>query len=171
MLTSVIETMGYGKFTPTDLNKSLTGKNISVRQSMGETTNEIGGRSDIKNIESLLQLNYLELTEPRLDPSLFNGYVSKMQMQLKFIKSNPQAAFVDTLVNVMYNNNPLRPMVIPTEAQIKSINPQRAVEIYKNEFGKADGYHFFFVGNIDENTLKPLLEQYFGFPANKWKRT
>lgn len=160
MLTSVIETMGYGKFTPTDLNKSLTGKNISVRQSMGETTNEIGGRSDIKNIESLLQLNYLELTEPRLDPSLFNGYVSKMQMQLKFIKSNPQAAFVDTLVNVMYNNNPLRPMVIPTEAQIKSINPQRAVEIYKNEFGKADGYHFFFVGNIDENTLKPLLEQY-----------
>lgn len=160
MLGSLVETMGYGKFTPTDLSKALAGKNISLQHSMDETTNEVDGRSDVKNIESLLQLNYLELTEPRLDQNLFTGYISKMQMQLKFIKSNPQAAFVDSLVTVMYNNNPLRPVVIPSEAEIKSLSAQRAVEIYKKEFASADGYHFFLVGNVDENTLKPLLEQY-----------
>lgn len=160
MLGSLIETMGYGKFTPTDLSKALAGKNIALQHAMDETTNEVEGRSDIKNIESLLQLNYLELTAPRLDQNLFNGFVSKMQMQLKFIKSNPQAAFVDSLVTVMYNNSPLRPVVIPSETEMKSLNAQRAIDIYKKEFASADGYHFFLVGNVDEATLKPLLEQY-----------
>lgn len=160
MLGELIETMGYGKFTPTALTKTLTGKNVGLQPAMTETTNIVEGRSDIKDLESLFQLNYLQLTQPRLDQELFNGFSGKMQMQLKYIKSNPQAAFVDSLVTVMFNNNPLRPIAVPSEKDIKSLNAQRAVDIYKKEFSTADGYHFFLVGNVDENTLKPLLEQY-----------
>jgi zinc protease len=160
MLSEVIETMGYGKFTPTDLSKTLAGKNVGLMPSMSEISNNVDGRSDVKNFESLLQLNYLQLTQPRLDEDLLKAFTGKMQMQMKFIKSNPKAAFIDSLVTVMYNNNPLKPIVLPSEADLNSLNAKRAIEIYKKEFSTADGYHFFIVGNIDENTLKPLLEQY-----------
>jgi zinc protease len=156
----IIETMGYGKFTPTNLQKALAGKNIGLMPSMDEISNSIEGRSDVKDLESLMQLTYLQLTQPRLDESLLKAYVGTMSMQLKNITANPQMAFVEKLVAEMYNNNPLRPVVIPTDADLKSLNAQRAIEIYKNEFSTADGYHFFIVGNVDENTLKPLLEQY-----------
>ncbi|KOS08299.1 hypothetical protein AM493_09875 [Flavobacterium akiainvivens] len=160
MLGDIIESMGYGDFTPTDLEKALAGKNIGLMPSMGEITNVVSGRSDVKDLESLFQLNYLQLTEPRFDESLFNAFVSTMSTQLKFAKSNPQIAFVDALINDMYNGSPLKPIAIPTDADLKALNAKRAVEIYKNEFSTADGYHFFIVGNVDEAKLKPLLEQY-----------
>jgi zinc protease len=83
-----------------------------------------------------------------------------MNTQLKFIKANPQAAFVDTLFKVLYNNNPLAPIRIPSEQDLASIDPARCIEIYKNQFSNAAGFHFFIVGNVDEATLKPLIEKY-----------
>ena len=43
----------------------------------------------------------------------------------------------------------------------------RALDIYRNEFSSANGYHFFIVGNVDEATALPLLETYLGsIPAS-----
>ena len=162
MLPEIIETMGYGKFTPTALTKTLAGKNIALRSSMTEVSDVTDGTSDVKDLENLFKLNYLRLTQPRVDAELLKGLTGKMLMQMKFIKSNPQFSFVDTLITVMYNNNPLKPVVLPSEADLNAFKAAQAVAIYKKEFGTADGYHFFIVGNVDENTLKPLLEQYIG---------
>lgn len=160
LMSEVIESMGYGKYTPTELSKALAGSNISLVPSMSETESMLSGNSDVKSFEKLLQLNYLQLTEPRKDEELLKGFVGKMSTQLKFVKANPQIAFVDTMIKVAYNNDPKTPMIFPTEADLKSISANRAIEIYKNEFSNADGFHFFIVGNIDEATLAPLLETY-----------
>lgn len=159
-LTEIISAMGYGNFTPSELTKALSGKNVSVNIGFGETTNAINGNSDVKGLEDLLQLTYLKLTSPRIDKELADGHISKMKNQLKFVKSNPQFAFIDTLINSMYNNSPLKPIIIPSEDDLNNVNVDRIVDIYKNEFSNADGFHFFIVGNVDEATLLPLLEQY-----------
>jgi len=159
-LPDVIESMGYGQFTPTALTDALSGKTVGLLPSMGETTAEIKGNSSVKDFESLLQLTYLQLTEPRKDEGLFNGFIGTMKMQLMFMGKNPQVAFVDTLTKTLYHNDPLRPIQIPTTDDVARINMDRVLEIYRNEFGNADGFHFFIVGNVDENTIKPLLEKY-----------
>lgn len=159
-LTTVIGTMGYGQFTPTALSDFLSGKNVSLNADMGASSNVVDGSSSVKDFQTLLELNYLKLTEPRMDTDLFQGFITKMETQLKFIKANPQAAFVDTLFKVMYNNNPLAPIRIPSEKDLNSINPSRCIDIYKTQFGNATGFHFFIVGNVDEANLKPLLEKY-----------
>src|SRR5699024_4110817 len=42
----------------------------------------------------------------------------------------------------------------------------RRVLFRSNQFGNADGFHFFIVGNVNEATLKPLLEKYLaGLPV------
>jgi len=159
-LADVIESMGYGQFTPTALTDALSGKTVGLVPALGETTSDVNGNSSVKDFESLLQLNYLQLTEPRKDEALFNGFVGNMKMQLQFMGGNPQVAFIDTLGKTLYNNSPLTPIMIPTVSDVEKIDMNRVLDIYKNEFSNADGFHFFIVGNVDESTLKPLLEKY-----------
>jgi len=159
-MADVIEAMGYGQFTPTQLTDALSGKTVGLVPAMDDITSELKGNSSVKDFESLMQLTYLQLTQPRKDDALFGGFINTMKMQLQFLGQNPQVAFFDTLGKAMYNNDPRRPIQVPTVADVEKINADRVLEIYKNEFSNADGFHFFLVGNVDESTLKPLLEQY-----------
>lgn len=162
-LTDVIETMGYGQFTPTALNNFLAGKNADVSMAMGNASNAVNGSSSVRDFKTLLELNYLKLTEPRMDQNLYEGFLTKMETQLKFIKANPQVSFIDTLVKTMYGNSPLAPISVPTEAILHQIDPNRCIEIYKQQFGDASGFHFFLVGNVDKiKDLKSLIEEYIG---------
>lgn len=169
-MTEVIEAMGYGKFTPTELTDALSGKTVSLLPKMGEITSELDGKSSVKDFESLMKLTYLQLTEPRKDEGLYGGFIGTMKMQLQFLGGNPQVAFIDSMVKFMYNNDPRRPIAVPTAADIEKINMDRVLDIYKNEFSNADGFHFFLVGNVDENEIKPLLEKYIAsLPAKGTK--
>lgn len=159
-LSSVVEAMGYGRFTPTAMSDALSGKTISLTPKMEDVTSELSGGSSVKDFESLMQVLHLQLTSARRDEALFSGFMNTMKTQLQFLGSNPQIAFFDTLGKVMYNNDPRRPIMVPTTADIEKINMDRVLDIYKNEFSNADGFHFFIIGNIDESKIKPLLEQY-----------
>ncbi len=159
-MTEVIESMGYGKFTPTELTDALTGKTVELLPRMGEITSELDGKSSVKDFESLMQLTYLQLTEARKDEGLYGGFISTMKMQLQFLGSNPQVAFIDTMIKTMYHNDPRRPIAVPTTADVEKIDMNRVLDIYKNEYSNADGFHFFIVGNVDESTIKPMLEKY-----------
>jgi zinc protease len=160
--TDVADAMGVSNFTPSDLEKVLAGKEISVNCSMTEIEDRVKGNSTVKDFESMLQLTYLMLTQPRKDDGLFNAYKQKQQMMLQFMTSNPQAAFFDTTVKTLYDNNPLARMVIPKSSDFDNLTLDRSMAIYKDEFCNADGYHFFIVGNINPEQALPLIETYLG---------
>jgi zinc protease len=142
------------------LTDVLSGKTIGLVPEMGDITAELKGNSSVKDFGSLMQLTYLQMTSPRRDEGLFNGFVNTTKTQLQFLSQNPQVAFIDTMIKVVYHDDPRRPIQVPTVQDLDKINMDRAIEIYKNEFSNADGFHFFIVGNVDENSLKPLLEKY-----------
>ena len=153
-------TMGYGQFSPIDLSKFLAGKYVRISTNFNKTRNVVFGYSTVKDLETMMQLNYLKLTAPRKDMELFQGSITNSIAGLKDAKSSPENAFIDSMYSVFYRGQPFAPINIPTEAELKSINPDRIIEMYKTEFGNADGFHFFFVGNVDEKTLLPMVEKY-----------
>lgn len=159
-LSPIISSMGYGQFTPTALRDFLAGKNARVSAAMGQASDAVNGSSSVKDLETLLQLNYLQLISPRKDDVLFKGFITKIKSSLQMIKANPQTAFIDTMGKVMYNNSPLAPIQVPSEQVLSGLSSDRAIQIYKDQFGNADGFHFFIVGNVDENSIKPLIEKY-----------
>lgn len=166
--TQVVSAMGAGGFTPTELDKALAGKTVKVSTGIGEFSNTVSGSSTVKDAETMMQLLYLQLTQPRKDEALFAAFKQKQMMMLQFTASNPQAYFVDTTIKVMFANNPLAPTVIPKAADYDAINVDRALEIYKKEIGLGDGYHFFIVGNVKEDSMRRLIEQYLGtLPTTK----
>lgn len=165
--TAVAEAMGIGAFSPTDLQKALSGKVASARAVFSTTFDGFSGSSNVKDLETMLQLLYLRVTEPRMDTALFRSFVQRSKSQMAFAMGNPQTAFIDTLFSAMYANNPLAPVAVPKPEYFDKINAERALAIYKERFGDVSGMEFVFVGSIDEAALKPLVETYIAsLPAS-----
>ena len=156
----VVRTMGAGNFSPLDLQKVLAGKSAGVNPVFTATTDGVSGNSTVKDAATMLQLLYLYFTSPRKDMELFNSFVQKSKSQVAMMSANPQVAFIDTLYKVMYKNNPLASAPFPKVENFDKINPDRAIQIYKERFGNAFGMHFTFVGSFKEDQLKPLIEKY-----------
>jgi len=156
----VITSMGVGDFSPVDLRKSLTGKTVSVNPTFGMSSDGMNGSSSVKDIESMMQLMYLYFTQPRVDTGLFKSYIQKNKAQLTFLSANPQVVFIDSLFKAMYHNSPLAPIAVPKVEYFEQLDLPRIMEIYKERFGDANGMHFTFVGSVNEDTLRPLLEKY-----------
>ncbi|MFT4024093.1 MAG: insulinase family protein, partial [Flavihumibacter sp.] len=153
----------------TDLRKALAGKTASVSAAMGNISDGLKGNAGNKDLETLFQLIYLQVTAPRKDTALFQSFVTRNKTQVAGISSNPQAAFVDTLYQVLYNNNPLAPIAVPKPAYFDQINIDRALAIYKERLGDASNMHYVFVGSFKTDSIIPLIETYLASQPSSGK--
>lgn len=158
----IVDAMGLGSFSPSDLQKILAGKNVKLTPNIDEIQSKVSGSSNVKDFETLLQVTYLQLMQPRKDAALFEAFKTKQKTMLQFISANPQAAFVDTVIRTLYANNPLAPTAFPKPSDFDQVNLDRVMDIYRNEFGSADGFHFFITGNIKPEEALPLINTYLG---------
>lgn len=157
-ISELITIGGVGNFSATDLPKVLAGKKVNVSPYIGNYTEGMNGNCSPKDLETMMQLIYLYFTAPRADEEAFQSYTQRSKAALKNTELNPMVTFSDSLVKVLYNNHPLR-MRMKAE-DIDKINYTKAMEIYKDRFKDPNNFIFYFVGNIDEETFKPLVEQY-----------
>lgn len=157
---NVVSAMGFGDFSPVDLQKVLSGKSISASPFISATAEGVNGSSTVKDLETMFQLMYLKLTSPRKDTSLFKSFVQKNKAQLAMLGANPEAVFVDTTMRTYYNGNPFAPINVPKAAYFDSINVDRAIDIYKERLGDATGMNFVFTGSFKQENIIPLIETY-----------
>ena len=156
---NIVSTMGVGEFTPTNLDKFLSGKTVSVQPYINPTEDGIEGSSSIKDLETFFQLVHLYITHPRRDDTLYQSFINQEKGFVKNLKDNPFNYFADTLSKIEFQNNPWAGG-IPQVSDFDKISLDRAFGIYKEVFGNVNGLHFTFVGNIDINTIKPLVATY-----------
>lgn len=169
-LDNLITIGGVGNFSATDLPKVLAGKKVRVNPYISTYSEGMSGNCSPKDIETMMQLIYLYFTSPRSDEESFQSYAQRSKASIENQELNPMVTFSDSLIKVMFNNHPLR-MRIKAE-DIDKIDYTKAMELYEDRFKDPNNFTFYFVGNIDENTFKPLVEQYLAsLKKNKRKET
>ena len=165
-LESVTRIMGVGSLAPVDFSRVTAGKNIRVSTSMGSVSDIVSGSSTVKDFESMMQLAFMQLTQPRRDESLFRSWKARYKRQLENVFNSPQTVFGDTVLKALYDNDPRAPG-IPDPRDLDNIDISRLLAIYNKEFSYADGYQFFIVGNVDTSAAVPFIETYLGsLPRN-----
>jgi len=157
----LVGAMGVKDMSPVDLQKFLAGKTVEAAPYLNQNDEGIEGSSSVKDFETFLQLVHLYFTQPRKDEKLSQSFISSQKSFLQNIRSNPFAYFGDTLSKIEFQNNPWA-AGLPSSGDFDKIDLDRSFAIYKEIFGNAFGLHFTFVGNIDINKIKPLLETYLG---------
>ncbi len=161
MTPTVIKQCGIGQMSATDLNKFLAGKKVSVSPVINELYEGVRGNSTRKDLETMLQLTYLYFTHPRKDDEAFQALKSQIANQVKYLRSNPQMVFIDTLYKLSASNDP-RYFQIPSEKQVNDLDLDEILAYYKDRFADAEGFRFYFVGNFSVDTLIPLVQKYLG---------
>ncbi len=154
----VIGISGIGNFSSNELTKALAGKECNADAAMGNTRQYVTAHSTPKDIETMMQMQYLYFTAINKDEKQFQNLMTQLDMMLKNKSLSPDMVFSDSLSQTLYAHNPRN-----TELDVKDlkdINYDRILEIHKDRFKNAGQFTFIFVGNFDEQTLRPLIEQY-----------
>ena len=157
---------GLGNFSRNELGKVLAGKQCEAGFSMNVTRSNVTGHTTPKDIETFLQLLYLNFTSVAKDSMSFESLMGQLKLVLPNQGLDPAYAFEDSLNTVINSGNPRHKIL--GESDINKISYDRCLEIIKERTANAANYTFVFVGNYDEDTLLPLIEQYIAsLPAKK----
>lgn len=158
--TDVLTLSGIADFDKITLDKMLADKVFSVSPYINQLREGFNGSSSVKDVEPMLQMLYLYFTEPRFDKTSFQSFLSRMNGILENRSASPESAFQDTLNVVLANyNERARPM---TTELLKEADFNRIRKIGRERFKNAADFSFFFVGNINLEEFKPLVEKYIG---------
>lgn len=158
--TEILQLSGIAGFDKITLDKMLSDKVFSLSPGIGQLRETFSGNSSVKDVETLLQMLYLYFTEPRFDAKSYQSFMTRMAGMLENKAASPEAAFQDTMSVTMANyHERARPM---TKELLQEADFKRIQQISKERFKNAADFKFFFVGNIDADKLKPLVEKYIG---------
>ncbi len=157
---------GMGGFTNNQLEKMLAGKKADVDFSISTTEQTLGGTSTPKDLETLMQLIYLQFTAATPDQPSHDQMVGMYKQLFLNSNLNPQIVFADSLQATTSCHNPLSKL--PDAQMFDGMDYQRMVKIVQERLANARDYTFVFVGNFDEALLKEYVEQYIAsLPTKK----
>ncbi|WP_431135911.1 M16 family metallopeptidase [Psychroserpens mesophilus] len=150
---------GVNGFDKTELSKMMSGKIVRVRPSISTYSEGMSGSATPKDLEELFQLIHLHFTALNKDEKAFKSFIEKQKSFLGNMMSNPQTYFSVKMGEFMYGENP-RYTGFPTPEKMDEANYDLAYKKYQERFADAGDFHFYFVGNIDENKLAEFSMKY-----------
>ena len=81
---------GVGRLGATDLVKRLAGRAVSVGTSVNDLGESVGGYASPRDVETLFQLVYLYMTQPRRDTAAWEAYVQRGRSAMRDRCASPE---------------------------------------------------------------------------------
>jgi zinc protease len=160
MFDIYLRNSGISKFSYTQVTKMLSGKSVNMNPYINNLEHGISGNSTVRDLETAFQLLYLYFTDPRFDADEFNTGLSQIRSYLPNLLNNPEYIFQEEYTKSLWKNNPRRQVISMSmldKADLKVIEKN-----YRKLFKDVAGATLVIVGDVDLNTLQPLVEKYCG---------
>ena len=159
---------GFSGLQLNSINKFMTGKIARVKPYIGITAEGLKGNATPKDLESLFQMTYAYFTNLNFDQSAFEGYKQKQEAFFSNMLSQPNFYFQQEFYTYLNTNNPRFNGLIPTAKTWQETDYSLAYKKYKERFANAADFEFYFVGNIDDNTIESYATKYLAsLPASE----
>ena len=157
---------GLSKFSGVELKKMLTGKNAYCSLYIGGTRHGVNVTSTPKDLETAMQLLYLNITAQRFDKDEFQTGISQLQALLPNLEKQPMLKFQKYATETLYGNHERRQTI--SSELVEKANIADVEKASNRLFGNVAGATVYIVGNVDAATIKPLIEKYIAsLPAKK----
>lgn len=156
---------GLGDYNSIDLKKYLQGKQANVDISFDDYSRSLSGNTTVKDLPTLMELIYMTFVDYQITPDDFASTQNTYAGILANQESNPQYIFQKELTKSLTKSAASQAI---TSEDIMAADREGLLNIIHSQLKNAADYTFFFVGDIDMDTLKPLLEQYIAtIPADE----
>ena len=166
LLPTFVGRMGVSKFSATDLRKQLSGKNAQVYVSPDDYESQVVGVGSPKDLETIMQLLYLQFTDPRFSKEDYDVAMAQLKPYVENLQTNPDYISAVERQKTLYGNHFRRQQITP--ALLDKVKFEQLEPAYKALFSNAANFTTYIVGNVDVEALKPLVEKYLGsLPVSK----
>ena len=156
----IVREGGVADFSKVGLEKMLAGRVVKVAPRIESLQEGFQGGASPEDVEAMFQLIYLYATAPRQDSTAFASYRNWFVGMIENRSASPEAAFSDTVqVTVGQHHLRSRPW---SPALIEEMDLEKSMRIYRERFGDAGDFTFFFVGNFSLEQMRPLVRRYLG---------
>ena len=151
---------GVGGFTPVDVGKMLAGRLAAASGYLSTYLHGVSGSTTPKDLETSLQLAYLNFTAPNQDPAALELMKRRIEANLANQGQSPGAVFGERLreVNTVghYTSRQIK------LADLPKLNAKAMLDYYTARFANAADFTFFFVGSFKVDDVAPLIATYLG---------
>ena len=157
---------GNNGLTSSQIEKLLAGKRVNLSHSISQRRFTFTGSANPVDLETLMQMIYADFTNVSKDTAAYQKTMKDMAIYLRNRKSDPESAFADSVSVTNKGHHPR--FEILSEDDLSEVNIDRILSIMQDQTSAARNYTFLFVGNYEESTIRPLIEQYLAsLPNNK----
>lgn len=150
---------GIGGLTLTDINKFMSGKIVRVSPSIRSFSENFNGSAAPKDLETLFQMVHLYFTSLNKNDDAYNSFITKQKSFLGNLMANPQFYYQDQIGQIKNENNP-RYTGFPTVEKMDAANYDLAFAKYQERFADAGDFHFYLVGNLDDEKVAEYAQTY-----------
>ncbi|MBR5892718.1 MAG: insulinase family protein [Bacteroidaceae bacterium] len=155
-----LQNRGLSTFSGTQLKKMLAGKNVHGAPYINSLRHGVSMESTPKDIETAFQLIYLNYMAPRFDNDEFKLGITQLEAILPNLLPQPDFKFQEVLMNTLYANNPRRGVI--SMETLAAANIGTLESVYRRLFDGVNGATLYIVGNVNVDSVKPLIEKYIG---------
>ena len=156
-LEAVLHQHGVGNFTFAQLNKALAGKQLALNIEMGNYSRQLTGHTTPKDLKTFMELIYMNFTALNITPDEFASLQNLYKGIFQNSELNPQYIFQKELYSYLYASPRMH---FPAPEQVDRASRTGILEMTRQLLGNAADFTFTFSGNMDEQELKTLVEQY-----------
>jgi zinc protease len=160
---------GVAGLKATDLPKVLAGKLAEASPFVTLSTHGISGSSTPGDLETALQLLYAEFTQPRDDTDAFTMLKRQLDAAVVNRQQNPGVVFGQRVARINssghYTTQPL------TSERVAALDRATMASFYRERFANAADFTLFVVGNLNLDSVVPLLARYVGSLPSAESRT
>jgi len=168
LFPSIVPMYGAGDYDNIALQKMLSGKKASLNLTLSETTESISGSSTPKDFETMMQLLYLRMARPRFDKVAHNAIIGRYAAMIGNMEKDPNKIKNDSISLITTGYSPRTSIL--TKESIGKITIEDIQKIYTDRFNGADEFTFFIVGNIEKETVNPMVKKYIGSLPSKGRK-
>jgi zinc protease len=162
---SFVGIAGVGGFSPVDLGKMLAGRLSGASSYISTYLHGVTGSTTPKDLETSLQLAYLNFTAPNQDPAALELMKRRMEANLANQAQSPGTVFGERVRDVNtaghYTSRPIRLSDVP------KLDAKAMLDYYTARFANAANFTFFFVGSFKVDDVAPLIATYLGSLPSK----
>jgi zinc protease len=159
--TEIVTSSGVGDFDAAELDRILAGADVSFDAWLQPYSEHVGGVAATADLEVLLQLIHLAMTEPRADEVALRQVQSRYGPTVDDPSLDPGLVVSDTLLDARYPDE-LRYAVLPTPEQFATLDLEGVRRVWAERFQNVDDWVFVLSGDLDIDVATALAGAYLG---------
>ena len=161
LVSDVVTNSGVGDIDQVTLDRTLAGLIVSVTPFIGEVQEGFFGEASTRDLETLLQLVHLYMTEPRFEKTALDIVIGENLPFAANPEQVPDLAVARAIAEARFDGDK-RFGVLPTAGDFETLDLDQAAAVFRDRFDDPGDFVFVFAGDFDQDTVEDLARRYLG---------